>query len=107
MVTNKQIEEKTNHAITFLALELGIASPNEKELALLMRSIQYADINHYCEYPLSISEKFLKEMFIIKAIAFFKRKILNPFVKENIQYIREIQEWEYRNIHLIKAQYIR
>lgn len=97
-------EEKTKQAVSFLQLELGIISPNERELDFLMRAIEYANLDYYCEVPLSISERFLKEMFTIKAIAYFKRKMLSPYVKENIKYIRDIQEWEYYNIHLLKAQ---
>lgn len=101
------IEEKTKHAFKFLILELGIDRTSQQELAVLTRAIQYADINNYCIYPLNKAERFLKEMFTIKAIAYFKRTMLNPLVKRNTQYIRDIQEWEYRNINLIKAQYIR
>lgn len=97
-------EEKTKQAVSFLQLELGIIYPNEKELTILLTAIEYAGLNNYCEVPLSKEERFFKEKFTIKAIAYFKRKMLSPYVKENIKYIRDIQEWEYYNIHLLKAQ---
>lgn len=103
LVTDMDTEEKKKEALSFLQLELGIISPNEKELTILLTAIEYAGLNNYCEVPLSKEERFFKEKFTIKAIAYFKRKILTPLVKDYIKYIRDIEEWEYYNIHLLKS----
>ncbi len=91
-------------AVNILSVYIPVEINDPKELMLLHRAIQYADVNNYCDTPKDIYERVNMEIFFVKAICYFKRKKLNPFIRENINRIREIEGYEYSNVSSLKAK---
>ena len=99
-------ENLFKEAVSILSIYIPVDVNDPKELMLLHRAIQYADIHNYCDKPKDIYEGINKEVFFVKATCYFKRKKLNPFNKEDIARIKEIQGYEYFNVSSLKAKIV-
>ena len=105
--TKEQEEELFKHAVNVLCLEIPVNADDTKELMLLGRAIQYADISYYCAVPKDIYERTDREIFLLKASCYFKRKKINPVTHEDREVIRQIENYEHNNVRILRLKYQR
>ena len=99
------IEEKTKQAFAFLAIELGIDISSARECFLLSRAIMYADAYNYYDQPTTNEENATKQIFLIRATSYFRRKALNPFENDNLKIINSIRNHEEYSVLNLKMRH--
>ena len=103
----KEEYELYKHAVSVLCLEIPVNADDPKELVLLGRAIRYADISYYFATPKDRHESIDREIFLIKASCYFKRKKINPLSHEDREVIRQIENYEHNNVRLLRLKYQR
>lgn len=99
------IEEKTRKAFDFLAIELGIDISSTREVVMLYRAIEYANPkNYYCE-PAATEENVYNQIFLIRAMSYFKRKMINPMERDGMERINSIRNHEEYSVLSLKARH--
>ena len=98
MCLNYLINKNAKHeedALPFLMVYLGIFPEDFRELTILTNAIKYADISNWVDEPKCTIDATKKEIFIVKATFYYKRKLLNVFKDEKIiRQLRENEEYE-------------
>ena len=105
--TKEQEDELYKDAVSVLCLEIPVNADDHKELVLLGRAIKYADISLYCVYPKNIYESTDREIFLIKASCYFKRKKINPLSHKDREVIRQIENYEHNSVRLLRLKHER
>jgi len=99
-------ETKEEAALKELIIRTGATHETLNDMNLLVRSIDYANLNNYtrAEDVRTRKEQIQNDIFFIRASSYYRRKKLNPFIDENHLRIKQILENEHREVVFLKAK---
>ncbi len=98
-------ETKEEKALKRLMRELGIIDTDLKNMLLLGRAMEYANIDLYTEeeHIRHKNEYINNQIFFIKAQSYYNRKRL-PYNEDYAQLAKQIQDYEHREVIFLKAK---
>jgi len=95
-------EENEKLAFDYLRVLLGVVDEDRK-LMLIYDAIRYADPMEYFNEPKSKQEAIRREMFLVRASSYWKRKMLT-FNNDNYGQINKIRNYEQHEVTRLKMQ---
>lgn len=94
-------DEKFKKVFGEMALRLNVVST--RDMVLLSRAIDYADIDTYNETPKSFYEQCENDIFRIKCECFYQRKKIE-FIEGSVPKMKRLMEFEHSQVFLIKRK---
>jgi len=97
-VSGRPDEEKLRHAFPSLAnlIELKLSEP--KQILLAIKAMEYANTDNFFIEPKTQVELARTEIFFIKAVSYWKRKMLPIDAVKQIMAIQKHEHWEVMRI---------
>jgi len=100
-----EITDNEKLAFEYLRVLLGVFE-GERKLHLIMRAIQYANPMEYFHGPKSIEEQIRREIFLVRATSYWRRKMLK-FNIDNYEQINNIRKYEQYEVTMLQMKLLR
>jgi len=96
------MEDSYERAFEFMVIYIGIDLSDLKQRSLLLRAIDYANASLYTPEPKSSEQHVNNEIFTIKTLCYFKRKLLP--MESSKEKIKEIINYEWQTVAQLKRK---